>query len=141
MLTNKNLILSRTGFSGMQHLYRVGNWGLSVVNGSNLHSYPFAWEAAVILFEEGGTEKFILIYDTPLTSDVEVFMSDKETNEFLKTAFEFFTENPISKEDAANRCETVTRQRRETMDRLLNDFRRNKSLSGKDNSDKGTQKP
>ena len=68
----------------MQRIYRfVNRYGVSIINDPILHSYPFAWEAAVIKFVEDEGEPFHLCYDTPLTSDVEVFHSNEETNEFL----------------------------------------------------------
>lgn len=94
MLTDKNLILERphpSGFGGVQRIYRFNNGnGLSLVNSSMLHSYPFAWEAAVISgVKENGDFKD-LNYDTELTSDVEVFSSDDEANAFIEKAEKLF---------------------------------------------------
>lgn len=80
---------------GVQRIYRFkGGYGLSVVNSTILHSYPFAWEAAVIkgVTDAGNFEG--LDYTTGLTEDVEVFASDKETNDFVTRVakhFENFT--------------------------------------------------
>ncbi len=90
MITNKNLIEERTRLGGIQRIYRVGDYGLSVVNSPILHSYRFAWETAVLKFNGEGINDFKLDYSTPLTNDIEVFFTDKETNEFLKKAFIYF---------------------------------------------------
>ena len=95
MLTDEYLVEEHPHLSafigGVQRIYRVGNYGLSVVNGTSLHSYAFAWEIAVIKFKSKNSEDcFSLDYSTLLTNDVEVFSSDEETNEFLKKAFIYF---------------------------------------------------
>lgn len=90
MLTNENLLLERPHpgrLGGVQRIYRFANgFGLSVVNSPMLHAYPFAWEIAVLenVTEDGAD--FDLTYDTPLTSDVEVFSNDAETNDFIHRA-------------------------------------------------------
>lgn len=98
MITNKNLLIDRPHpIGGVQRIYKFkdGN-GLSVVNCKMLHSYPFAWEIAVIsnvrktrfgeiVFDD-------LRHDTPLASDVEVFMSDEEANAFIEKAAKYFGE-------------------------------------------------
>lgn len=103
-LTDENLLVEKPhfiptdpftklmGFSenrdgSVQRIYRFANGhGLSVVNNPVLHSYPFAWEAAVIgdVDDEGGFSG--LRYDTPLTEDVEVFYTDEEANDFIDRA-------------------------------------------------------
>jgi len=89
-ITNDHLLLERPHplkDGSVQRVYRFADdYGLSVVNSPMLHSYPFAWEAAVL---EGVDDKGNfkgLTYDTPLTNDVEVFMSDDEANEFISRA-------------------------------------------------------
>ena len=49
-ITDDCLLLERPHtISGVQRLYRFrGGHGLSVVNCQMLHSYPFAWEIAVV---------------------------------------------------------------------------------------------
>lgn len=47
-LTDINLKTTREHLGGVQRLYRDGRYGLSLVNSSLLHGYPFAWEAAVL---------------------------------------------------------------------------------------------
>lgn len=97
-LTNENLVEERPhpiGLGGVQRIYRFKNgWELSLVNTPMLHHYPFAWEAAVM--DSSG-----LRYDTPLTSDVEVFDSDEEANAFIKKAQNYF-EN-LSLQDGMNK--------------------------------------
>lgn len=81
MLTNEHLEQERPHLGGVQRIYKFkSGYGLSLVNSPMLHAYPFAWEAAV-LGKDGD-----LSYDTPLTNDVEVFLSDDEANEFIARA-------------------------------------------------------
>jgi hypothetical protein len=90
MLTDKNLVEERhAGISGYQRIYRVGDYGLSFVNGPMLHAYPFAWEAAVTKYDG---DDWSLTYDTPLTNDVEVFDTEEEASAFIERAFEWFEE-------------------------------------------------
>jgi hypothetical protein len=97
-LTDKNLVQERNGgIAGTQRIYRVGEYGLSLVNGPMLHSYPFAWEAAVTKYRG---DDWSLTYETPLTSDVEVFGTDREANAFIKRAFEWFEEQKATAEHA-----------------------------------------
>lgn len=88
-LTDKNLISQRPHLDGAQRVYRVGSYGLSLVNGPMLHGYPFAWEAGVFDYSSG---RATLTYRTPLTSDVEVFATDEEANAFIERAFVWFEE-------------------------------------------------
>ena len=90
-LTDKHLVVERPHLGGVQRVYRFNDGhGLSLVNAPMLHSYPFAWEAAVIngVAETGAS--FRIVYDTPLSNDVEVFQSDDEANEFIERAAELF---------------------------------------------------
>ena len=91
MLTNDNLIEERPHdpfIGGVQRLYRFKDGhGLSVVNGKALHAYFFAWEIAVIKWNDN---KFELDYTTELTGDVEVFSTDEEANNFIRRAKELF---------------------------------------------------
>ncbi len=90
MLTNENLLKERPhpgGIGGVQRLYRFkSGYGLSLVNSSMLHAYPFAWEAAVLKDMSKDGETFELTYDTELTNDVEVFSSEEEANDFIEKA-------------------------------------------------------
>lgn len=90
MLTDRGLISQRPNdIGGVQRLYDLGNgYSLSLINAPMAHSYPFAWEAAIIGPDDG------LAYSTPLTHDVEVFLTDDETNAFIEKAFQWAQENP-----------------------------------------------
>lgn len=93
-ITNDNLLLERPHHSklgGVQRIYRFANgMGLSVVNTPMLHSYPFAWEIAVIKGVDDNGNGFDLVYDTPLTNDVEVFYTDIDTDIFIQRALDLF---------------------------------------------------
>lgn len=96
MLTDKDLLLEHehpSGIGGVQRIYRFNDGhGLSLVNSEMLHDYDFAWEAAVLrdVFDDGS---FVCIdYDTGLTDDVEIFMSDEDANYFIERAALLFNE-------------------------------------------------
>lgn len=95
VLTNNNLLLEQphpsTGMGGVQRIYRFKNgMGLSVINAKVLHSYPFAWEIAVVSgVRDDGTFGGV-VYDTELTSDVEVFSNNADANEFIARAEKLF---------------------------------------------------
>lgn len=68
---------------GVQRVYTLPNgYALSCINGAQKHYYDFAWEIAVLLPDDKG-----LAYETPLTEDVEVFMTDEEANAFIERAY------------------------------------------------------
>lgn len=90
MLTDKNLIDTRSHLGGTQRIYRNGRYGLSLINAPMLHSYPFAWEAGVFDYGSADGKNGRLTYDTPLTNDVEVFDSEAETQDFIDKAFVWF---------------------------------------------------
>ena len=72
-----------TSYGGHQIVYRFpNNYGASVVNGSMLHSYSFYVELAVLKFKDN-TDSFGLVYDTPITDDVEILSNDAELKEML----------------------------------------------------------
>lgn len=80
--------LTSLDWTGVERIYQLPNgYGLSAVNVPALHSYPFAWEIAVIKFND--QNGFDLVYDTPLTDDVLVFATAGETNEFIAKAAEW----------------------------------------------------
>jgi hypothetical protein len=85
-LTDNGLVIERPHLNGVQRIYSFGQYGLSLVNAPMVHAYQFAWEAAVIkgVDKVGNFES--IIYDTPLTNDVEVFMTDDEANAFIEKA-------------------------------------------------------
>ncbi|MGI9504235.1 MAG: hypothetical protein ACR2RE_14395 [Geminicoccaceae bacterium] len=94
-LIDDYLLLERPhpgGLDGVQRLYRFpSGYGLSLVNSPMLHSYSFAWEAAVLKNVKENGDFDSLTYDTELTSDVEVFVSDTKANEFIKRAAELLS--------------------------------------------------
>lgn len=87
-ITDKHLLLEKPHpLGGVQRIYRFpSGMGLSVVNSPMLHSYPFTWEIAVVKGVTDDGEHHGLDYTTPLTEDVETFMSDDEANEFIEKA-------------------------------------------------------
>jgi len=90
MITDQNLVVERphpSGFGGVQRIYRFeSGYGLSLVNSPMLHSYPFAWEAAVLKNVSKDGKSFDLTYDTEMSEDVEVFICDEEANLFIERA-------------------------------------------------------
>ena len=89
MLTSEDLLVERAHLGGgVQRIYRFKgtSYGLSLVNSPTLHVYPFAWEAAVLRFDDDGD--WLLDYSTPLTNDVVVFDSEQEANKFINRARE-----------------------------------------------------
>lgn len=64
---------------GVRVLYEVGDYRLSCVNGEILRAFPFAWEFGVM-------NRRGLTYDTPLTEDVEIFNTLKESRLFVYEA-------------------------------------------------------
>lgn len=81
---------SRDRYRGTNISYRMTpTYGLSVTNVPFIRVTDFAWEVAVLDFDnEGHTD---LCYTTPLTGDVLVFYSDEETNHFIYQAKIVFT--------------------------------------------------
>ena len=72
---------------GVQRLYRFpSGYGLSAINSPMAHSYPFAWEIAVLKNVTEDGKHGGCCYDTPLTSDVEVFDTADEANKFIRRA-------------------------------------------------------
>lgn len=87
MLTNDMLVKEKIANGGQQRLYKLPNgFGLSLVNAVILHSYRFAWEAAVVTKMQDDGKFTKLTYDTPLTEDTEVFFTDEEANAFIEKA-------------------------------------------------------
>jgi hypothetical protein len=84
-LTDLCLREERPHFSeGVQRNYALPNgYELSLINFPNAHIYAFAWEGAVI--DPHGK----LDYDTPLTSDVEVFMTEEDADAWIISAIEW----------------------------------------------------
>ena len=90
-LDPRDRIISRPHLGGRQHVYRFADGhGLSVVDSPMLHSFPFAWEIAVLSGVSEDGEHFKLDYSTELTCDVEVFGTTSEANAFIQKARELF---------------------------------------------------
>jgi hypothetical protein len=84
---------------GVQRFYDLGNgYGLSLINGAMLHCYPFAWEAAVIKGLDDDGSFADIVYDTPLTADVEVFSTEEEADDFIRRAFEWAASSKVGGE-------------------------------------------
>ncbi len=94
MITDKHFLMEKPGSTGgVQRIYRFSDGhGLSLVNSSMLHSYGFAWEAAVLSGVDDKGKYDNIIYDTELTNDVEVFQSNAEANAFIERAAKLFGE-------------------------------------------------
>lgn len=98
-ISDKYLILDRPHKigEGRQRLYRIGVYGLSLVNPKQLHAYEYAWKVAIIKYTGLGTAEdpdYDLVYSTGLTDDVEVFDTDEETNFFIGYALGYLTNMP-----------------------------------------------
>jgi hypothetical protein len=79
-LVNKNHF-----FGGVGYVFKFENkYGASVVkhNGSYGHSDDL-WELAVIKFDDEGY-KWDLNYDTPITADVEGYLTDEDVRKLLE---------------------------------------------------------
>lgn len=71
---------------GTQKIFKFANgYGASVVRGSFSYGGDKGkWELAVITHEKyDGLLEFKLTYDTPITDDVEGYLSDDSVNELL----------------------------------------------------------
>lgn len=91
IFNSKNEFFKQHGFYGTRRLYRFkNNYGLSLVNAPILHTYPFAWEAAVIRFDHSESDEASIVYNTELTDDVVVFGSDEDANAFIERAAALF---------------------------------------------------
>lgn len=82
---------------GHQRVYRLGDYGLSIVNGRMLHSYSFYSEAAVIRFSGESDVRWEIDYSTPLSDDVEVFATVQQEQEFRDKAEAWMAERERTK--------------------------------------------
>lgn len=92
-LTNENLIREAPNHAigGVQRIYRFADGhGLSAIDSPMAHSYHFAWDIAVLKDVDETGNGGDLDYTTPLTSNVEVFMSDAAANRFIGKARKLF---------------------------------------------------
>ncbi|MCH7989520.1 MAG: hypothetical protein IID46_10295 [Planctomycetes bacterium] len=95
MLTQENLILSRTatdGNGGMQFLYKINQYGISATNRPQEDISQIHWEVDVIKYHTGDAIKFDACHSTELADKSLKFYSDKALNEFLEKAFDYFRE-------------------------------------------------
>lgn len=79
----QNLIEKKPIWDGRQYLFRFDNgYGASVVKHHGSYgSYDDLWELAVLHFDGNG--KWHLVYDTPITDDVEGFLDDEDVRNLL----------------------------------------------------------
>jgi len=94
MLTDDHLVkheIRSDGIGGVQRIYRFANgYGLSLIDDPMLHSYSFAWEAAVLkgVTNEGKFKG--VYYGSPLTDSVVAFDTEEDANAFIHRAAEHF---------------------------------------------------
>ena len=73
---------------GVQRLYRLGSFGLSFVDGPNLHSFPFRWEVICLHWEKGANDLDFECthgkFEDPLNDDITVFGNGADANEWLQ---------------------------------------------------------
>lgn len=84
MNLNEYLINTHEHLGGMREVYKFPNgYGASVVVGGLVTSHRGEWniELAVLYFDEEGS--YNLTYDTPITSDVEIFKDEQSLEETL----------------------------------------------------------
>ena len=73
-------------FGGVQYLFKFENrYGASVIkhNGSYGHGRDL-WELAVIKFNSDSGDDWDLNYDTPITDDVEGWLTDEDVRNLLQ---------------------------------------------------------
>ena len=95
MLTQDNLVLTRIqpdGWGGTEFLYRVEDYGLTVVNRPQEDISQIHWEVDVIKYKDTGTLNFEVCHATELAHKTLKFFNDKSLNEFLQKAFAYFKE-------------------------------------------------
>lgn len=73
-------------FDRVQYIFRFGNnYGASVVKGHGTYGYERdLWELGVIYFYRPDKNNYHLTYDTPITDDVEGYLTDEKVRELLK---------------------------------------------------------
>ena len=95
MLTQENQVLARiepTGQGGTQFLYRVNQYGIAAVASPQEDVSHIHWKADVIKYHDDKTLQYDLCHTTELADKSLTFRNDKSLNEFLKKAFDYFTE-------------------------------------------------
>lgn len=80
-----NLIGKEYERIGVWYRFKFDNgYGASVIKLRGSYGYEAdLWELAVLEFEAGATEWFRITYDTPITEDVEGYLTDEEVRNLL----------------------------------------------------------
>jgi len=95
MLVEQNQVLSRiepNGQGGVQFLYRVNQYGVAAVTSPQENVAQIHWKVDVIKYHDDSTLQYELCHSTELADKTLTFRNDKSVNEFLKKAFDYFTE-------------------------------------------------
>ena len=95
MLTQNNLVLERAepnGQGGQQFLYKVGDYGLSLVSPPTESITQVRWEVEVIKYNDQKTLNYEICHTTELAKKTLVFHNDKSLDEFLVKSFKYFKE-------------------------------------------------
>ena len=95
MLIQDNLFLTRSnpnGNGGTQFLYRVKDYGLATLSGTQEEIAMIHWKVDVIKFTNPDTADYEVCHSTELADKTLKFYSDKSLNEFLQKAFQYFEE-------------------------------------------------
>lgn len=78
---------------GEQVIYRVGEHGLSCINGPLHHGFDYEWEIAVISFDAPNSVWGEIDMSTPLMDEETlVFRKEKAAHEFIKEAIKWMLE-------------------------------------------------
>jgi len=95
MLIQDNQVLARiepNGEGGIQFLYRVSQYGIAAVTSPQEDVAHIHWKVDVIKYHNNDTLQYDLCHETELADKTLTFRNDKSLNEFLKKAFDYFTE-------------------------------------------------
>ena len=95
MLTDENLVLMRaepSGNGGTQFLYRIKDYGITAVSYPKEDITQLDWSVDVVKFKDGDTLKYEICHTTDLAQKTLTFRNDKNLNEFLQKAFDYFKE-------------------------------------------------
>ena len=95
MLSQQNQVLSRIepdGQGGTQFLYRVNDYGIAAVTSPQEDVAHIHWKVDVIKYKNNDTLQYELCHTTELADKSLTFRNDKSVNEFLKKAFDYFSE-------------------------------------------------
>lgn len=95
MLVKENQFLTRAepnGNGGLQFIYRVDNYGLTVISSPQEEISQIHWEVDVIKYLEAGKVEFEVCHSTELADKTLKFYNDKSVNEFIQKACAYFKE-------------------------------------------------